>query len=46
MFGYQNLDDALARTGDTIDRVYQEKCMHSALSYLTPVEFDRVDWML
>lgn len=35
---YRNFAEALAQIGQFIDDVYRTKRMHSALSYLTPVE--------
>jgi len=40
---YLNLDDARGQIGCFIDQVYMKKRIHSALGYLTPVEFE-ADW--
>jgi len=40
---YRDLDDARERIGCFIDQVYMQKRIHSALGYLTPVEFE-ADW--
>jgi putative transposase len=37
---YRNLDDAREQIGCFIDQVYMHKRIHSALGYLTPVEFE------
>jgi len=37
---YRNLDDAREQIGCFIDQVYMQKRIHSALGYLTPVEFE------
>ncbi len=42
---YRTFDDARAQIGHFIQDVYQLKRIHSALGYLTPVEFERAHWM-
>ena len=42
---YRTFDDARAQIGHFIEDVYQHKRIHSALGYLTPVEFERAYWM-
>ena len=37
---YQNFADAYEQIGHFIEEVYQQKRIHSALGYLTPVEFE------
>jgi transposase InsO family protein len=37
---YKDLDDAREQIGCFIDQVYMQKRIHSALGYLTPVEFE------
>ena len=37
---YRDLDDAREQIGCFIDQVYMQKRIHSALGYLTPVEFE------
>lgn len=37
---YRNLDEAREQIGCFIDQVYMQKRIHSALGYLTPVEFE------
>lgn len=37
---YRDEEDALAQIGHIIDEVYLSKRMHSALGYLTPVEYE------
>ncbi|MDH7506152.1 MAG: integrase core domain-containing protein, partial [Candidatus Acetothermia bacterium] len=37
---YADFADALAQMGHFIEEVYQKKRIHSALGYLTPVEFE------
>ena len=38
---YQNITEARGRIGHFITHVYHQKRPHSALGYLTPVEFQR-----
>ena len=38
---YRNLVDARARIGEFLEKVYNEKRLHSALQYLAPNEFER-----
>ena len=38
---YQNLHEAREHIGQFITQVYHYKCPHSALGYLTPLEFQR-----
>jgi transposase InsO family protein len=42
---YRDFNDARQQIGDFIEKVYNHKRIHSALGYLTPVEFER-DWFL
>ncbi len=37
---YEDIGQARANIGHFIDEVYQTKRIHSALGYLTPVEFE------
>jgi len=37
---YQNLTDARARIGEFLEKVYNEKRLHSALDYRSPVQFE------
>jgi putative transposase len=37
---YRNLNDARRRIGDFWEKVYNEKRLHSALSYRSPVQFE------
>ena len=38
---YEDIHEARARIGHFITQVYNHKRPHSALGYLTPVEFDQ-----
>jgi putative transposase len=38
---YQDLEDARNRIGEFLEQVYNRQRMHSALGYLTPVEFEQ-----
>jgi transposase InsO family protein len=38
---YKHLEDAKARIGQFLEQVYNRQRLHSALSYLTPEEFER-----
>ena len=38
---YRNLGDARARIGRFLESIYNDRRMHSSLSYLSPVEFER-----
>jgi transposase InsO family protein len=38
---YQNLEDARGRIGEFLEQVYNRRRLHSALSYLTPEEFEQ-----
>ena len=37
---YRNLTDAGARIGEFLEKVYNEKRLHSALDYRSPVQFE------
>ena len=39
---YRDLNEALAAIGEFIERVYNQKRLHSALGYRTPAEFEAV----
>jgi putative transposase len=39
---YHDLPEALASIGEFIDRIYNQKRLHSALGYRPPVEFEEV----
>jgi putative transposase len=41
---YESFSDAYQRIGHFIETVYQSKRIHSALGYLTPVEFEALYW--
>ncbi len=38
---YRDLTDARSRIGEFLEKVYNDKRLHSALDYLSPVEFER-----
>jgi transposase InsO family protein len=38
---YRDLDDARTAIGQFIETVYNHRRLHSALDYLTPVEFEQ-----
>jgi len=38
---YQDMEDARSRIGEFLEQVYNRKRLHSALSYLTPEEFEQ-----
>jgi len=37
---YRNLDDARARVGEFLEKVYNQKRLHSALDYRSPAQFE------
>jgi transposase InsO family protein len=37
---YRNLADARSRIGEFLEKVYNEKRLHSALDYRSPVQFE------
>jgi transposase InsO family protein len=37
---YRNLADARRRIGEFLEKVYNEKRLHSALDYRSPVQFE------
>ena len=37
---YRNLVDARGRIGEFLEKVYNEKRLHSALDYRSPVQFE------
>jgi transposase InsO family protein len=39
---YRGMAEALASVGEFIDRIYNHKRLHSALGYLPPEEFERI----
>jgi len=39
---YRNLTDARARIGEFLEKVYNEKRLHSALDYRSPVQFESI----
>ena len=41
MFEYEDFAEAKRRVGQFLDRVYNEKRLHSALGYLPPVEYEQ-----
>lgn len=42
---YRNLAHARASVGEFLEKVYNQKRLHSALSYRSPVEFEKSLWM-
>ena len=41
LFEYEDFAEAKRRVGQFLDRVYNEKRLHSALGYLPPVEYEQ-----
>ena len=37
---YRDFPEAQARLGHSLEEVYNQMCLHSALHYLPPVEFE------
>ena len=42
LYEYESLDEARARIGYFIDKLYNRKRLHSALNYIPPAEFEQV----